>query len=121
MCAWRSVSSSASLAYASPSHWTSFASRSFIVLSAISVLLLCQSVGSVEACAGALSGQLTRDGRQYRLAPFVGALVELDRRELSRSGVRQMVDDVLRVQARVAVPRFIDRDGRARAVLGAWL
>src|SRR5438270_841265 len=111
MCAVRSASSSASLAWASPSHCTSLRSRWFKALSAIGLLSATSSVAAV--CAA----QLPRDGVDHCPTPAVAAFIELDRGQRSAVRAAYSRDDILCRQLVVALPRFIDDDVRPGAVL----
>src|ERR1700736_4941751 len=114
MWAVRSASNSASLAWASFSHCTSFVSRSFKrFASGISCSFL------LNRRAAAVPSLLALDCVQDCLAAPVNALVELHRGKFGRVGGGQARDHLLGVQGRVALPRLIDTDFRAGAVLGA--
>src|SRR3954453_7281251 len=117
MWAVRSASSSASLAWASPSHCASLRSRSFI--SAIGLLL--SQFYSAGGAGGALGAEFPLRRCKHGLPLLVGALVELHGSELGQARVAEARGDVASGHARVAIPRLVDRHRGASSFLGAGL
>src|SRR5579884_4318928 len=118
MCAFRSASSSASLVWASPSHWMSLESLSFRVGAVGTELLLSCSFSRGTALREL---ELSLDLRQHALSSPVGGLVQVYGRELGGARTAEPRNHVFGAHLRVSIPGLFDVHLGSRAVLGAWL
>src|SRR5438105_8924557 len=109
MCAVRSASSSASLAWASLSHCTSLVSRSFKL--GIGPFLL-------DSSCSAVCTQFALDGGEHCVAGPMGTLVKRHRGELRGTGSREPRDDILGLHALVSVPGLVDVNLGTGTLLG---
>src|ERR1700733_3755906 len=121
MCAVRSVSSSASLECASPSHLTNFVSRSFrIFAGGMSMVPFVRSRGSGRSAA-VTQLQLAINRREHGLAAAVTGFVEPHCGEVGPVRGPGSRNHIPGAQAGVSVPRLGDGDRCPGAVFGTGL